>query len=145
LHIRYQQWKKQILELFNMKLSKTIDQTRICKKSYDDPLGYFCMGFFFLLVPTDKWPTHFTCPTDVSTYPGQSDKRYCRGLIWLTGSVSTLRIWFKILFIFSLILLLTAIFLVKIQWQINENWNQSCSSNCHFCLVKIEIKFIAGK
>ena len=30
-----------------MKLSKTIDQTRICKKSYDDPLGYFCMGFFF--------------------------------------------------------------------------------------------------
>jgi hypothetical protein len=29
-----------------MKLSKTIDQTRICKKSYDDPLGYFCMGFF---------------------------------------------------------------------------------------------------
>ena len=45
--------KKQILELFNMKLSKTIDQTRICKKSYDDPLGYFCM-FFFLFVPTDK-------------------------------------------------------------------------------------------
>ena len=30
-----------------MKLSKTIDQTRICKKSYDDPLGYFCMDFFF--------------------------------------------------------------------------------------------------
>jgi hypothetical protein len=30
-----------------MKLSKTIDQTRICKKSYDDPLGYFCMGVFF--------------------------------------------------------------------------------------------------
>ena len=33
-----------------MKLSKTIDQTRIstiCKKSYDDPLGYFCMGFCF--------------------------------------------------------------------------------------------------
>jgi hypothetical protein len=30
-----------------MKLSKTIDQTRICKKSYDDPLGYFCMGLFF--------------------------------------------------------------------------------------------------
>jgi hypothetical protein len=39
--------KNQILELFNMKLSKTIDQTRICKKSYDDPLGYFCMDFFF--------------------------------------------------------------------------------------------------
>ena len=39
--------KKQILELFNMKLSKTIDQTHICKKSYDDPLGYFCMDFFF--------------------------------------------------------------------------------------------------
>jgi hypothetical protein len=32
-----------------MKLSKTIDQTRICKKSYDDPLGYFCMGLFCLL------------------------------------------------------------------------------------------------
>jgi hypothetical protein len=47
--------KKQILELFDMKLSKTIDQTRICKKSYDDPLGYFCIGFF-LLVPMDKWP-----------------------------------------------------------------------------------------
>jgi hypothetical protein len=30
-----------------MKLSKIIDQTRICKKSYDDPLGYFFMGFFF--------------------------------------------------------------------------------------------------
>ena len=30
-----------------MKLSNTIDQTRICKKSSDDPLGYFCMGFFF--------------------------------------------------------------------------------------------------
>ena len=26
-----------------MKLSKTIDQTGICKKSYGDPLGYFCM------------------------------------------------------------------------------------------------------
>jgi hypothetical protein len=72
--------KKQILELFNMKLSKTIDQTRICKKSYDDPLGYFCMDFF-LLVPSEKWPTNFTCPTDVSTCPGQSDKRYCRGLV----------------------------------------------------------------
>ena len=71
--------KKQILELFNMKLSKTIDQTRICKKNYDDPLVYFCMGLFFLLVPTDKWPTNFTCPTDISTCPGQSDKRYCRG------------------------------------------------------------------
>jgi hypothetical protein len=50
LFIFYLQWKNQILELFNMKLSKTIDQTRIstiCKKSYDDPLGYFCMGFFF--------------------------------------------------------------------------------------------------
>jgi hypothetical protein len=32
-----------------MKLSKTINQTRICKKSYDDPLGYFCMGFFLLV------------------------------------------------------------------------------------------------
>jgi hypothetical protein len=32
-----------------MKLSKTIDQTRICKKSYDDPLGYFCMFVFFYL------------------------------------------------------------------------------------------------
>ena len=31
-----------------MKLSKTIDQTRICKKSYGDPLGYFCMGLFVL-------------------------------------------------------------------------------------------------
>ena len=40
--------KKQILELFNMKLSKTIDQTRTCKKSYFDPLGYFCMVFFYL-------------------------------------------------------------------------------------------------
>jgi hypothetical protein len=40
--------KNQILELFNMKLSKTIDQTYICKKSYDDPLGYFCMFFFYL-------------------------------------------------------------------------------------------------
>ena len=39
--------KKQILELFNMKLSKSIDQSRICKNSYDDPLGYFCMFFFF--------------------------------------------------------------------------------------------------
>jgi hypothetical protein len=43
--------KQQILELLNMKLSKTIDQTRICKKNYNDPLGYFCMGLFF-----------FTCP-----------------------------------------------------------------------------------
>jgi hypothetical protein len=56
-----------ILELFNMKLSKTIDQTRICKKNYNDPLGYFCMGLFFLLVPTDKWQTNFTCSTDAST------------------------------------------------------------------------------
>jgi hypothetical protein len=39
-----------ILELFNMKLSKTIDQTRMCKKSYGVPLGYFCMGLFVLLV-----------------------------------------------------------------------------------------------
>ena len=62
----------QILELFNMKLSKTIDQTRICKKNYDDPLVYFCMGLFFLLVSMDKWPTNFTCPTDVSTCPGQT-------------------------------------------------------------------------
>jgi hypothetical protein len=30
-----------------MKLSKSIDQSRICKNSYDDPLGYFCMFFFF--------------------------------------------------------------------------------------------------
>jgi hypothetical protein len=36
--------KNQILELFNMKLSKTMDQTRICKKSCDDPLGYFRGG-----------------------------------------------------------------------------------------------------
>jgi hypothetical protein len=36
--------KKQILELFNMKLSNTIDQTLICKKSYDDHLGYFWTG-----------------------------------------------------------------------------------------------------
>ena len=43
--------KKQILELFNMKLSKIIDENSICKKNYDDPLGYFCMGLFF-----------FTCP-----------------------------------------------------------------------------------
>jgi hypothetical protein len=55
-----------------MKLSKTIDQTCICKKSYGDPLGYFCMGLFVLIVPTDKWPTNFTCPTDVSTCPGQT-------------------------------------------------------------------------
>jgi hypothetical protein len=55
-----------------MKLSKTIDQTRICKKSYDDPLGYFCMGLFFLLVPMDKWPTNFTNRTDVSTCLGQT-------------------------------------------------------------------------
>jgi hypothetical protein len=32
------------LELFNMKLSNTIDQTLICKKSYDDHLGYFWTG-----------------------------------------------------------------------------------------------------
>ena len=37
-----------------MKLSKTIDQTRMCKKGYGVPLGYFCMGLFVLLVPTDK-------------------------------------------------------------------------------------------
>jgi hypothetical protein len=48
--------------------------------SYSDLLGYFCMGLFVLLVQTDKWPTNFTCPTDVSTCPGQSDKHYCRGL-----------------------------------------------------------------
>jgi hypothetical protein len=36
--------KKQILELFNMKLSNTIDQTLIFKKSYDDHLGYFWTG-----------------------------------------------------------------------------------------------------
>jgi hypothetical protein len=35
---------QQILELFNMKLSNTIDQTLICKKSYDDHLGYFWTG-----------------------------------------------------------------------------------------------------
>jgi hypothetical protein len=46
--------KKQILELFNMKLNKTIDQIRICKKNYDDPFGYFCMGLFVLLVLADK-------------------------------------------------------------------------------------------
>ena len=46
--------KKQILDLFNMKLNKTIDQIRICKKNYDDPFGYFCMGLFVLLVLTDK-------------------------------------------------------------------------------------------
>ena len=69
--------KKQILELFNMKLSKTIDQTRICKKSYDDPLGYFCMGFFFTC-PDGQVTNKFHL--DVSTCPGQSDKRYCRGL-----------------------------------------------------------------
>jgi hypothetical protein len=64
--------KKHILELFNMILSKTIDQTRICKKSYGDPLGYFCMGLFVLLVPTDKWPINFTCPTNVSICLGQT-------------------------------------------------------------------------
>jgi hypothetical protein len=62
--------KKQILELFNMKLSKTIDQTRICKKSYDDPLGYFCMGFFFTC-PDGQVTNKFHL--DVSTCPGQSD------------------------------------------------------------------------
>ena len=72
MHICYRQWKKHILELFNMKLSKTIDQTRMCKKSYGVPLGYFCMGLFVLLVPTDKWPTNFTCPTDASTCLGQT-------------------------------------------------------------------------
>ena len=45
-----------------MKLSKTIDQTHICKKSYDDPLGYFCMGLFFLLVINhcDRCITHLS-------------------------------------------------------------------------------------
>ena len=69
--------KKQILELFNMKLSKTIDQTRICKKNYDDPLGYLCMGLFFLLVPNES-------DEQISlvqpTLPLVPDKRYCRGL-----------------------------------------------------------------
>ena len=64
----------------NMKLSKTIDQTCICKKNYDNPLGYFGMGLFFLLVPMDKWPPNFTCPMNASTCPGQSEKLYCRGL-----------------------------------------------------------------
>jgi hypothetical protein len=42
-----------------MKLSKTIDQTRICKKSYDDPLGYFCMGFFFFTCPVGQVTNKF--------------------------------------------------------------------------------------
>ena len=73
--------KKQILELFNMKLSKTIDQTRICKKSYDDPLGYFCMFFFFYL-------SQRTSDQQISlvqrTFPLVPDKRYCRGLTVVT-------------------------------------------------------------
>ena len=68
-----------------MKLSKTIDQTRICKKSYDDPLGYFCMGFFFTC-PNGQVTKNFTCPTDISTCPGHSDKRYCRGLTYVFTS-----------------------------------------------------------
>ena len=51
--------KKQILELFNMKLSKTIDQTHICKKSYDDPLGYFCMGLFFFTCTNEQVTNKF--------------------------------------------------------------------------------------
>jgi hypothetical protein len=46
-----------------MKLSKTIDQTRICKKSYDDPLaslGYFCMyGLIFFTCPDEQVTNKF--------------------------------------------------------------------------------------
>jgi hypothetical protein len=73
--IRYQTWPPQTILVSDWLISK---KSRICKKSYDDPLGYLCT-FFFLLVPLDKGPTNFTCPTAVSPSRGQSDKRYCRG------------------------------------------------------------------
>jgi hypothetical protein len=117
LHIRYRQWKKHILELFNVKLSKTIDQTRICKNSYSDPLGYFCMGLFVLLVPMDKWPTNFTCPTDVSTCSGQSDISYCRGLQllahgqWFSPASSTIKTGRHIFFLY-----ISKHHLLKITW-----------------------------
>ena len=68
--------KNQILELFNMKLSKTMDQTRICKKSCDDPLGYFCMGFF-LTCPhgqvTNKFHLSRTIGQTLLSRPARAD------------------------------------------------------------------------
>ena len=65
-----------------MKLSKSIDQTRICKKSYDDPLGYFCMGLFF-----------FTCPDGQVTDKFHLSNRHNRTNVIVEA-------WFMLSFIF---------------------------------------------
>jgi hypothetical protein len=63
-----------------MKLSKTIDQNSHLQEKLRRSSRVFLYGLIFFTCPYGQVTNNFTCPTDVSTCPGQSEKRYCRGL-----------------------------------------------------------------